>query len=466
MESTQVGFSAVALIFTAASFWPVQQFGGMQVQHADCQPCTLHTNVTHRTIQIGSLANHLSELYATQPTHGRTGATGGCQRLVSTKEEEPMSSISENLSLAAKVSETPDTFRFRTVDGLHSPDEFRTAELLLLEILWDQQLGDLLVPQANYGVVGTVLDSVAATVTMTETSARAVRLARENVDRNDCQATVSLVTSPSKLQSSFDTACYAPKPYTPLDVGKQQLVDAVSTLRSGGRLYVAGRKSSGINRYEQFLDEHASRVETVCREDSCRIIEATRPKSVDLPAVVSSKTTTARVDDVHLTMVTKPGLFSPNSLDDGTRFLLETASVEDGERVLDLACGYGPVGAYAAASADVDVVLTDENRRATDCAEATLAATDVDGTVVTADCLRGVDGRFDRVLCNPPTHAGSGVLSGLFSGVSNVLRNDGELSVVHHRTLNLDEHLGQVGKITDRQISNEHTVVTVRPGSN
>ena len=439
----------------------------MQVQHADCQPCTLHINAIHRTIQTASLANQLSETDPTNPpTHEDTRVTKGVQRHPITKGVELMSSPSRRLSLAAKVSETPDTFRFRTADGLHSPDEFRAAELLLLETLWDQSLGDLLGVQANYGVIGTVLDSVAATVTMTETSARAVRLARENVDRNDCSATVVLVTSPSQLQSSFDTACYAPEPYTPLDVGKQQLADALSTLRSGGRLYVAGRKSSGIDRYEQFLGEHASEVETVCREDGFRVIETTRPESVDVPAVVLPKTITARVDDVPLSMVTKPGLFSPNSLDDGTRFLLEAATVEDGERVLDLACGYGPVGAYAAARTDVDVVLTDENRRATDCAKATLAATGVEGRVVTADRLRGVDGEFDRVLCNPPTHAGNGVLSRLFSGVCDVLRNDGELSVVHHRTLNLDEHLELVGKITDRQTSNEHTVLTVRPGPN
>ena len=76
----------------------------------------------------------------------------------------------------------------------------------------------------------------------------------------------------------------------------------------------------------------------------------------------------------------------------------------DGERVLDLACGYGPVGVYAASVADCSVVLTDDCARATACARRTLTASGVKGKVVTADCARSVAGQFDRILSNPPTH--------------------------------------------------------------
>lgn len=373
-----------------------------------------------------------------------------------------MNRSSRTLSLASQVSDGPDTYRFRTADGLHSVDAFRDAELLLLEVLWENAPGDLLVMQANYGVVGVVLAAKATSVTMTETSARAARVARANVSRNSVTATVSLARSPREIDTQFDTICYAPEPYLPVEIGKQWLVDALSRLRAGGRLYVAGEKSTGITRYEGCLEEHGQSVETVRREGTCRVLEATRPVDDDRPQYVSRRTVTAHVDGASLEMVTEPGLFSPNALDDGTRLLLETASVEDGETVLDLCCGYGPVGAYAAASADIDVLLTDDNVRATACAEETLDATGVDGTVVTADCLRGVDRSVDRVLCNPPTHAGSGVLSELFSGVARVLDTGGELSVVHHRTLNLDRHLERVGKVTGRSSGDEHTVVTAR----
>lgn len=371
-------------------------------------------------------------------------------------------SLSQPLSLEAQVPGGPDTYHFRTVDGLHSSETFRDSELLLLETLWKRSLGDLLVVQGNYGVVPTVLDATVATVTMTETSARAALLARHNVDRNGASADVSLVPGPSNIDATFDTICCAPKPYTPLELGKQQLIDALSLLRDGGQLYVAGDKSAGVERYEHCLNEHASQVRTVRQKGGCRVVEATPTGNIDKPEFVTPQTITAHVDGVDLTMVTEPGLFSAGELDDGTRLLLETATVEDGETVLDLACGYGPVGTYAAVTADTDVILTDENVRATTCAEATLDAMGVDGPVISTDCLRGVDTTVDRVLCNPPTHAGSGVLSGLFSGAKRVLAAGGELSAVHHCSLNLDEYLEQVGRIVDRRTGAEHTVVTVR----
>jgi 23S rRNA (guanine1835-N2)-methyltransferase len=370
--------------------------------------------------------------------------------------------LSQPLSLEAQVPGGPDTYHFRTVDGLHSTDSFRDSELLLLEALWERSLGDLLALQGNYGVVPAVLDATAASVTMTETSARAARFARDNADRNGATADVSLVASPTHLDATVDTVCYAPKPYTPLELGKQRLVDALSILRGGGRLYVSGDKSAGIERYEHCLNEHASQVQTVCQNGRCRVVEATGTGNVDAAEFVMAQTITAHVDGVELTMVTEPGLFSAGGLDDGTRLLLETATVRDGETVLDLACGYGPVGTYAAATADADVILTDDNVRATTCAQATLDATGVDGRVVTADCLRGVEDTVDRVLCNPPTHAGSDVLSDMFAGVDRALPADGTLSAVHHRSLNLDEYLEQVGRIVDRRTGAEHTVVTVR----
>ncbi len=366
------------------------------------------------------------------------------------------------LSLAAQIPEGPDTYRFDTVDGVHAKNEFRDAELLLLETLWDRSPEDLLVVQANYGVVGTVLAAM-SDVTMIETSARAARLSRANVDQNGATAIISLVASPGELDSTFGTACYAPKPYTPVEVGKQRLADTFSVVRPGGRLYVAGQPSTGINRYECCLRKHAAHVETIRQRGSYRVLEVIRPDKFDGQRYVSMDTVTASVGGTDLTMKTRPGLFSPGCLDDGTRLLAETVTVGDDETILDLCCGYGPLGTYAAASADVNVILTDDDIWATTCAEATLEATGVDGEVVTADCLSGVDCQVDRVLCNPPTHAGSGVLSELFADVSSVLDSNGELSVVHHRTLDLDGYLTKVGEIAETRTRNEHTVVTVRP---
>jgi len=381
-------------------------------------------------------------------------------------------SRSEELTLASHTGGGPPEYRFRTADGLHSPDEFRDAELRLLETVWDETPGSALVVQANYGVVGTVLAAVTPGVVMTETSARAARICRENAALNDADARVELVASPdevtperpggSEASDGFDVACYAPAGYTPIPVGKERVAAALSAVEPGGRLYVAGRTETGLNRYESCLEALSSDVETAQKHGDGRVLAARRPPEFDPPSYVTPRTIEPTLDGVTLSLVTLPGLFSPTELDHGTRLLLETATVEDGQRVLDLACGYGPAGVFAASVAEADVVLTDDDARATLCARRSLDASGVEGTVVTGDGTRGVEDRqFDRILCNPPTHAGRGVLEELFAGASDVLNPGGCMSVVHHSTLDLDDLLERVGAIRDRERGEEHTVVTV-----
>lgn len=370
------------------------------------------------------------------------------------------------LALEARVAGAGSTYRFRTADGVHSARSFRDAELLLLEALWDadRDLGDLCCLEANYGAVGIVLASIADSVEMSESSARAAALCRRNARANDVEASVSLVAELSTLSRSFDTIAYAPKPYTPLSIGSQRLVGALSMLPPGGRLYLAASKRCGLSRYETRLAEIAASVERVAQRDGVVLLEAVRPKTVERLSYVTPRTLTPTVDGASLSLVTVPGLFAASGLDDGTRLLLETCTIGDGERVLDLCCGYGPIGTYAAMTADCEVWLADDDRIATRCAERSLRESGVDGTVVTADCLAGVlDRSFDRVLCNPPTHAGRGVLSDLFAGVSRVLEPDGRLTLVHHRDLDLGRYLTDVGTPTTRRVGETHVVIDVTP---
>ncbi len=366
--------------------------------------------------------------------------------------------------LALDARGNPRTYRFRTADGVCSKDGFRGAELALLETLHDQRLGDLLCPEANYGVVGTVLADTADSVLMTESSARAAGLCERNAASNDADTAVSVLAELTGLSATFDTAAYAPKPYTPLAVGKQRLADSLDCLRPGGELYVAGREGTGIARYADTLRNLAP-VERVA-SDGCDVFRATRPDAFDRPTYVTARRIETTVDGVSLPLVTVPGLFSAGSLDDGTRLLLETAEIGDGERVLDLPCGYGPIGAYADRVADCEVWLSDDDRVATRCAECTLDAAGAAGEVVTADCADGVPrSHFDAILCNPPTHAGEGVLSELLAGVHGTLAPSGRLLLVHHRSLDLSEHLRGFGSVRQRRAEGEHVVYEVSPSA-
>jgi 16S rRNA (guanine1207-N2)-methyltransferase len=372
-----------------------------------------------------------------------------------------MTSAPYELSLESRVSGTRPTYRFDTADGVCSKRSFRTPELALIESLWDADLGRFLCVEANYGVVGIVLADRAASVRMAESSARATRLCERNAVKNSVDVSTVLAADVTTLDESFDTVAYAPKPYTPLPVGKQRIADALSVLRPAGSLYLAASKQTGLTRYEDCLRQTAASVERRSGPDGCALLEATRPQSFEPPTYVSPRTIRPEIDGATLSLVTVPGLFSAAELDDGTRLLLETTTVRDGETVLDLCCGYGAIGTYAGRVADCEVWLSDDDRVATTCAKRSLHASEVDGTVVTADCVAGVaDRTFDRVLCNPPTHAGTDVLSELFDGARDVLAPGGELTIVHHRDLDLSAHLSRFDTIERIRTGAEHVVLS------
>ena len=381
---------------------------------------------------------------------------------------------STDLSLAARVDAPRETYDFETATGVCSPAEFRDAELALVEAVWDTDVGGLLTVEANYGVPGVLLATAGRDVVMTESSARAAGLCSANAERNGVGegAVVANVAGPRELPESavgggsegFDTAAYAPKPYTPLAVANERLVDAMEVLRPGGRLFVAAREQTGLRRFADTLTAAAGSVESVGEYGDCEVIAATRPASFDAPTFVEPREFSAAVDGVGLSLVSVPGVFSATGLDHGTRLLLETAEVEAGDRLLDLCCGYGAAGVWAAKTADCSVTLTDDDRLATRCAECSLAASGVDGDVVTADGTAGVAGRcFDTVLCNPPTHAGDDVLRELFDGARRVLARGGTLWVVHHRDLDLGPQLSTAGfeRVDCVSEGEEHVVLAV-----
>lgn len=372
-----------------------------------------------------------------------------------------MTTGGEALRLRSRVPDGPDVYRFEAAAGVVSPDSFRRAELLLAEHLWEESPGRLLCPEANYGVVATLSGERADAVRMTESSARAAHLCRRNARRNGVEADVTLAADLSGLPDRWDTVAYAPKPYTPLAIGAQHVANALAVLRPGGRLFLAASKRTGLARYERVLAECCGDVERVADAGDWRILRGRRPASVDPPEYVTPRTLRPTVNGVDLELVTVPGVFAASGLDGGTRLLLETVgpSLPTDGRILDVCCGYGAIGAYAAAVSNAAVHLSDDCRFATRCAERGLRETGVDGTVVTADCLRGVsDRRFDVVLANPPTHAGDSVLSTLFSGVADVLAPDGRFAFVHHRALDLRDHLEPFDSIERLATGAEHVV--------
>ena len=115
--------------------------------------------------------------------------------------------------------------------------------------------------------------------------------------------------------------------------------------------------------------------------------------------------------------VSRPGVFAYGRFDDGARALVETAEVRPGDRVLDLGCGCGVAGVFAAQQCvpDGHVAFVDSNVRAAALSEMNARANGVEKFEVfaTAAVEGPEEDSFDVVAANPPYYAG-GAIAQLF----------------------------------------------------
>jgi 16S rRNA (guanine1207-N2)-methyltransferase len=110
---------------------------------------------------------------------------------------------------------------------------------------------------------------------------------------------------------------------------------------------------------------------------------------------------------------TAAGVFSRGGVDRGTRLLLEAADVGGARTILDLGCGYGPLGIVLAGRAPAArVTLVDVNPRAVALAAANIRENAIPNAEarVGDGCAPVGDARFDVIVLNPPIRAGRAVV--------------------------------------------------------
>ncbi len=138
-------------------------------------------------------------------------------------------------------------------------------------------------------------------------------------------------------------------------------------------------------------------------------------------------------------------VFSRDSLDIGTRFLLQhLPSNTDAKDVVDLGCGNGIVGLILARDNPLaSLVFIDESYMAIASAKENFnrAFDNRKAEFCIADGLTDFkDGSIDLVVCNPPFHqqniVGNQIALAMFKQSQKVLRKGGELRVIGNRHLN------------------------------
>jgi 16S rRNA (guanine1207-N2)-methyltransferase len=145
---------------------------------------------------------------------------------------------------------------------------------------------------------------------------------------------------------------------------------------------------------------------------------------------------TEQIGGIELTFETAHTLFSPDNIDKGTRAMLGCVRFLPGDKVLDLGCGYGVVGIYAAKHIGAEnVVMSDNDETALAFTQKNIIHNNVEGAeVIRSDGFRSIPhSGFTLILSNPPYHADFSVPKHFIEKGFNRLQPGGKLYMVTKR---------------------------------
>ena len=139
------------------------------------------------------------------------------------------------------------------------------------------------------------------------------------------------------------------------------------------------------------------------------------------------------INNIKLVMLTDRGVFSKEHLDFGTHVLLKNIEVtNDMKNIVDMGCGYGPIGLYLAkAHADKNIYMYDVNERAIDLAKENKKLNQISNAqIMVSNLFDNCDITADLIVTNPPIRAGKQTVFKLYEQAYEHLNDGGHFYCV------------------------------------
>ena len=128
------------------------------------------------------------------------------------------------------------------------------------------------------------------------------------------------------------------------------------------------------------------------------------------------------------------GVFCKEHLDFGSRLLLENIPWNEiTGSILDVGCGYGPIGIIASRLTGNKVTMCDVNKRALHLAKMNAKENKIDALIIESDCYSNISGKYDTIITNPPIRAGKKIVYDILFNAKEYLIPDGTLFLVIHK---------------------------------
>ncbi len=153
---------------------------------------------------------------------------------------------------------------------------------------------------------------------------------------------------------------------------------------------------------------------------------------------ISDKSLKSEVKELKVVLINKDfsfltdnGVFSKTAVDYGSKALI-SAFTTNGKRILDVGCGYGPIGiVLGKLNPKHRIDMVDINERAIDLAKKNIVRNAVNNvTAKISDLYQFVDGKYFSIVSNPPIRAGKHIVHAIITDAKNFLENEGEFWLV------------------------------------
>ena len=192
-------------------------------------------------------------------------------------------------------------------------------------------------------------------------------------------------------------------------------------LKPGGQLLLAGYKNEGTKTYIEKIAKLLGSAKNIEKNGPVYSAALSKYTEYDTGQLLDDSDYNQQRPialDSELKLVSKPSLFGWNKVDVGSALLIEQLQKLSPlpnplNSCVDLGCGYGYLTIAAASLGICKTIthwtLTDNNAAALQLARQNLLNNQLNGDVIGADAGKGIGGKTDLLLCNPPFHQGFGI---------------------------------------------------------
>jgi 16S rRNA (guanine1207-N2)-methyltransferase len=278
----------------------------------------------------------------------------------------------------------------------------------LFDVIASLHPGRLLEVGSPFGVAGIAARAAGdvESVTWIATNALSNNVIGKSLPLNKGgdECTVIVGESPLDAVGEFDAIVIHQVPSR--ELMEHWIRQAPARLAEGGSVLVAGAIDQGIKVSGHFLEELCGEVSIEAMGSGCRVVSGKAPRietAEPLPETLHEE----EIEGVPLRWVTKPGVFSADTLDPASLLLLQTIVLPKKGRILDLGCGAGVLGLWCAKKMPgIQVTMTDTDTASVACAQRGIELNELtNAQVVHGHRTEAVTARRnDVIVTNPPVH--------------------------------------------------------------